>query len=239
MGALLNNSNGCPRMPIRNTTAIKDVSILGAEWRPCSKWRHYSCYPPEDAAPVFILLLLFPLLLLVLVMNLFLYLLILWHRGKMFGFWRWMYVLQGEKLGCWGFGRATVSQLYSCLNSAFFRSLQGETQCCTQEKWVSRKSANCSPVAPPILLPTLTAPTPIKVLIHSPPTLLCCSKLSGLLKDELLIADLSCVVVSNCISVWDLKSFMEVSAPGTFNSNCIKYFKGKKKKKENKPALGH
>lgn len=67
MGALLNNSNGCPRMPIRNTTAIKAMSILGAERRPCSKWRHYSCYPPEDAAALVFLLLL-------LVVDLFLYL---------------------------------------------------------------------------------------------------------------------------------------------------------------------
>lgn len=50
MGVLLNNSNGCPRMPIRNTTPIKAMSILGVERRPCSKWRHYSCYPREDAA---------------------------------------------------------------------------------------------------------------------------------------------------------------------------------------------
>lgn len=57
MGALLNNSNGCPKMPIRNTTAIKAMSILGAEWRPCSKWRHYFCYPREDAAALVFLLL--------------------------------------------------------------------------------------------------------------------------------------------------------------------------------------
>lgn len=50
MGALLNNSNGCPRMPIGNTTAKKAMTILGAEWRPCSKWRHYFCYPREGAA---------------------------------------------------------------------------------------------------------------------------------------------------------------------------------------------
>lgn len=38
-GALLNNSNGCPRMPIRNTTAIKAMSILGAEWRPLQQMK--------------------------------------------------------------------------------------------------------------------------------------------------------------------------------------------------------
>lgn len=39
MGDLLNNSNGCPRMPIRNTTTIKAVSILGAEWRPLQQMK--------------------------------------------------------------------------------------------------------------------------------------------------------------------------------------------------------
>lgn len=39
MGALLNNSNGCPRMPIRNTTAIKAVSILCVEWRPLQQMK--------------------------------------------------------------------------------------------------------------------------------------------------------------------------------------------------------
>lgn len=100
MGALLNNSNGCPRMPIRNTTAIKAMSILGAAWRPCSKWRHYSCYPREDGAALVFLLLL-------LVGDLFLYL-FSWSKERCLGF------EAGHICG----GEETVSLLYPHLNSA-------------------------------------------------------------------------------------------------------------------------
>lgn len=35
-GFLLNNSKGCARMPIRNTTAIKGMSVVGAESSPAA-----------------------------------------------------------------------------------------------------------------------------------------------------------------------------------------------------------
>lgn len=89
MGALLNNSNGCPRMPIRNTTAIKAVSILCAEWRPLQQmkalfllssggWSHTSIF--------FFFCLSF---------NLFLYLFAGCNEGEMFRFWSRTY-LRGE-----------------------------------------------------------------------------------------------------------------------------------------------
>lgn len=178
MGALLNNSNGCPRMPIRNTTAIKAMSILGAEWRPCSKWRHYSCYPPEDAAALVFLLLW-------LVVDLFLYL------------------FSGSKERCLDFeaghicGGKRLSAYFIPIWLVPLCLLQGETH--SVGNWVRGKSATvatqhyCRYKAKPLcnLLPT-----------H----FIGCSKLSMLLKDKLLIADLGCVVVSLSVSEWDLKS---------------------------------
>lgn len=119
MGALLNNSNGCPRMPIRNTTAIKAMSILGAEWRPCSKWRHYSCYPREDSAALVFLLLL-------LVVDLFLYL------------------FSGSKERCLGFEAGHICRGGKRLSAYFIPiwivslcSLQGETH--SVGNWVRKK----------------------------------------------------------------------------------------------------
>lgn len=189
MGALLNNSNGCPRMPIRNTTAIKAVSILGAEWRPCSKWRHYSCYPPEDAAALVFLLFL-------LVVDLFLYLFSGCKEGEMFRFWSRTYLR----------GKATVSLLYPHLNRA---SLLAPRWNALFETGLGRKTAEAG-------LQQYPRYKHAKLLPQPPPALCGYSNLSMLLKDKLLISDRASVVVWLSLflcGIWNLHGWILAALP--------------------------
>lgn len=204
MGALLNNSNGCPRMPIRNTTAIKAMSILGAEWRPCSKWRHYSCYPREDAAALVFLLLL-------LVVDLFLYL------------------FSGSKERCLGFEAGHICRGGKRLSAYFIPiwivslcSLQGETH--SVGNWVRKKKKKKG-----IVEAALQQSWRYKHAehLHQPPPphplyLAVVSYLSSLIW---------AVLWSVSVPVWDLRPFTGESVPSSLDSDCIEHFNEKKRER--------